>query len=390
MDFNFDFNLVRSQKLLLIPQLKQAIEILEMNSRELFRYIESQLETNPVLEAAGPSVEEETGDGIRAFNSEDDAMYENGGIDMNMHSVGMHGELSLKDHLLIRLESVCPDKLSYAIGEYLVDNTDDNGYLQVDTLEVAEHLEVPEEIVLKVLKKLQSMDPPGICARNLRECLLLQLSQMDEPDNDAIMVVDKYLDALASDDADKVAQATGIPLKKVKEVFKKVRDLEPRPGREFYINKMENPIIPDIFIKDNCNGLQVIFNEEAFPDILISESFLSDMSSSCGEEHKGTVGVRQVRQGTVLCLTPQEQLSNAAWLIKCLEQREDIIFNIVWKLCDCEEEFFRNGPKALKILDKSSFASSICIHESIFDKAVYGKYIQCRWGVYELSGFFGM
>lgn len=375
MDFNFDFNPVRSQKLLLIPQLKQAIEILEMNSRELFRYIESLLETNPALEAAGPSAGEEAGEGIRAYIYEDDAMHENGGINMNMQSAGMHCELSLKDHLLIRLESVCPDKLSYAIGEYLVDNTDDNGYLHVDTLEVAEHLEVPEETVLRVLEKVQSLGPPGICARNLRECLLLQLPQMDEPDDEAILVVDKYLDALASDDADSVAQATGMPLKKVKEVFKKVRDLEPRPGREFYINKMENPIIPDIFIKDNCNSLQVIFNDEAFPDILISESFLSDMSSSCGGSE---------------CESFQEHLKNAAWLIKCLEQREDIIFNIAGKLCDCEEEFFRNGPKALKILDKSSFASSICIHESIFDRAINGKYIQCRWGVYELSGFFGI
>jgi RNA polymerase sigma-54 factor len=374
LDFNFDFNLVRSQKLLLIPQLKQAIEILEMNSRELFRYIENQLETNPALEEADHYAAEAAEGMARSYFPEDDAANENGGIDMN--APGMHAaEFSLKDHLLIRLESVCPDKLSYAIGEYLVDNTDDNGYLQVDTGEVAEHLEVPEEIVLKVLEKLQSLDPPGICARNLRECLLLQLSQMDEPDYDAIMVVDKYLDALAGDDAVSVAQATGMPLNKVKEVFRKVRDLEPRPGREFYVNRMENPIIPDIFIKDNCNGLQVIFNEEAFPDIMISESFLSDISSSCGGSEFKSL---------------HEHLYNAAWLIKCLEQREDIIFNIARKLCDCEEEFFKNGPKALKILDKSSFASSICIHESIFDRAINGKYIQCRWGVYELSSFFGM
>jgi RNA polymerase sigma-54 factor len=375
LDFNFDFNLVRSQKLLLIPQLKQAIEILEMNSRELFRYIENQLETNPALEEAGHSAEEAAEDQVRACFFEDDAMYENAGFDMNEPAAGMHsGEFSLKEHLLIRLESVCPDKLSYTIGEYLVDNTDDNGYLQVDTLEVAEHLEVPEEMVLKVLEKLQSLDPPGICARSLRECLLLQLSQMDEPDDEAIMVVDKFLEALASDDAESVAKATGMPMEKVKEIFKKVKSLEPRPGREFYINKMENPIIPDIFIKDNGNGLHVIFNEEAFPDIVISESFISG-KSACGGSENGSF---------------REQLNNAAWLIKCLEQRENIIFNIARKLCDCEEEFFRNGPKALKILDKSSFASSISIHESIFDRAVNGKHLQCRWGMFELSSFFGM
>jgi RNA polymerase sigma-54 factor len=117
----------------------------------------------------------------------------------------------------------------------------------------------------------------------------------------------------------------------------------------------------------------VIFNEEAFPDIVISESFISGKSSYGGESGSFP-----------------EQLNNAAWLIKCLEQRENIIFNIARKLCDCEEEFFRNGPKALKILDKSSFASSICIHESILDKAINGKYLQCRWGVFELSDFFSM
>jgi RNA polymerase sigma-54 factor len=375
LDLNFDFNLVRSQKLLLIPQLKQAIEILEMDSRELFQYIGSQLEINPALEEAGHSAGQMADDGIRAYFSEDDVMHENGVFDTNERITGMHGgEFSLKDHLLIRLESVCPDKMSYAIGEYLVDNTDDNGYLQVDTLEVAEHLGVPEEMVMRVLEKLQALDPPGICARNLRECLLLQLSQMEEPDDEAVLVVDKFLDALASDDADSVAKATGMPAEKVKRIFEKVRSLEPRPGREYYVNRMENPVIPDIFIKDNGNSLQVIFNEEAFPDIVISESFISG-KSSCG--NAGNAGFR-------------EQLNNAAWLIKCLEQRGNIIFNIARKLCDCEEEFFRSGPKAMKILDKSSFASSISIHESILDKAINGKYLQCRWGVFELSDFFSM
>lgn len=365
MDFNIDFNLVRAQKLLLIPQLKQALDILEMNSRELFNYMENQLESNPALEEAIEKVLAETPEEGIAPETEDDP-------DSQMTEAA-GATLSLKEHLLIQLNALCPDKCEHRIGEYLIDNTDDNGYLKVDIREVAAFFNVPDENVLRVLDKLQSLDPPGICARSLRECLLLQLGQLDEVDEEAMFVVEKHLDELASDDVEAVAISTGLSLDRIREIFCKVKSLEPRPGREFYDNETESPTPPDIIIRETNDGLQVLYNEEAFPDICVSESFTMKASSLNDSEDGGYV---------------HDKVKSAVWLIKCLEQREDIIFTIAQKLCAFEQDFFKTGPKALKLLDRSSFASMLDMHESILEKALNGKYLQCRWGTFELKNFF--
>jgi RNA polymerase sigma-54 factor len=369
LDYNFDFSHVRSQKLLLIPQLKQAIEILEMNSGELFQYIENQLETNPALEEA-------PGEAALAGSYTDQYQarsidYEHDSQTSDRLTEEPERTLSLKQHLLLQFEALCPDKASYGIGEYLIDNTDENGYLKADIAETADFFDVSEAFVLDVLEKLQSLDPPGICARDLKECLMIQLKQQERQDFDAILVVDKYLNAVADDDARYVADATGLSIKRVREAFKKVKSLEPIPGREYCSCEPVNRTLPDIIVQDTKGELQVLYNGEAFPNVCISEAF-SFRSSADGEDGR--------KAGDLL--------NNAVWLIKCLEQREDIIFAIAQKICECRRDFFRKGPKALKLIDKRSFAASLCLHESLLDKALSGKYLQCRWGMFELKSFF--
>lgn len=372
MDFNSDFNAVRSQKLLLIPQLKQAIEILEMNSDELFSYIQTQIETNPLLEnTVYCGMAKDTPDEDAAAGGED------AGGDEDQDAVcgeGPDNGLTLKEHLLLRLDTVCPDKSSYRIGEFLIDNTDDNGYLKIGIDEVAYCLDVSEETAESVLKKLQELGPPGVCARDLRECLLLQLRQQEEPDEEAMLVVDGYLEAVARDDMETVTDLTGIPADRVKKIFQKVKELEPKPGREFYGGKAaKTGLLPDVYIHETADGLQVMFSDEAFPDVCISESL-----SSYAAQNETPAEDSYLR----------DRLNSAVWLLKCLEQRKDIIYSVAQKICELEKEFFDKGPKALKMLDKSSFAASLSMHCSILEKAVAGKYLQCRWGTYELARFF--
>lgn len=366
MDFNIDFSLVRSQKLLLIPQLKQAIEILEMNSQELSHYVEYQLEFNPALEKALDEVLEETSEGKSIPDTGDED------LDSPM-AEALEAMLSLKEHLLIQLNGMCTDKFEHGIGEYLIDNTDDNGYLTVDIREVAAFFNVPDKKVLKVLDKLQSLDPPGICARSLKECLLLQLRQLEEVDEEAILVVNKYLDELASDDVESVARLENMSVDRARTIFKKVKNLEPRPGREFYDHEAERPAPPDIIIRQTNSGFQVLYNAEAFPDICISESFTAETSAHDEKEAGDYI---------------HDKVKSAVWLIKCLEQREDIIFAIAQKLCALEQDFLNTGPKAVKLLDRSYFAALLDMHESILEKAVNGKFLSCRWGTFEFRSFF--
>jgi len=355
MEFTVDLDLVRSQKLLLTPQLKQAIEILEMDSRELFQYVDNQLDTNPALEEAADPID------FCQYTEAADTVTEQ-----------PEKVLTLKQHLLVQLDALCLDKKSHAIGEYLIDNTDSNGYMKADTAEAAAVLGVSESKVLEVLEKLQSFEPPGICARNLGECLLIQLRQLDKRDREAEMIVEYFLDAVAGNDAARIADATGLSIERVNELFRKIRNLEPKPGRNYRCNEPVSRTLPDVFIRDINGELHVVHNSEAFPSVCISENFVSGL----------------YRKGAAVSGHVKEWLSSAVWLIKCLEQREDIIFTIAKEICELRREFFRKGPGAFRHINKRAFASRVCLHESILDKALAGKYLQCRWGLYELRSFF--
>lgn len=357
MDFNIDFNLVRSQKLLLIPQLKQALEILEMSSQELFRHMEEQLEANPALEAAldDKTACEYTADYQEVLQPDDTPVI-----------------LTLKEHLLLQLKALELDRLQNTIGEYLIDNTDENGYLNADIYEVASFFNISAARVYKVLDILQKFDPPGICARNLKECLLLQLRQMDEIDGNAIFIVEKHLDKLASNDAQTVSEITGIPLEDTFGIFNKVRSLEPRPGREFYDKESSGPLVADVIIRNINSRTEVLINDEAFPEVEISRDF----NLAAMEYQNSETG-----------LFIRGNLNNAIWLIKCLEQRKNIILKIAERIVECQQEFFDKGTEYLKALNTSTFADMLDMHETILLKALTGKYLQCRWGVFELKYF---
>jgi RNA polymerase sigma-54 factor len=365
LDFNIDFNLVRSQKLLLIPQLKLALEILEMNSQELMNYVDSQLESNPALELPPEELPEE--------DCEEKNSPENTDDDTDAPAETTGSALSLKEHLLIQLHALHMDKNGLEIGEYLIDNTDENGYLAVEIREVADFFKIPQEKVLKVLELLHSFDPPGICARNLTECLLLQLAQMDDADPAAIQVVQDHLEKLAAGDDKGVAKATGLSPERVRNIFLQVRSLEPKPGREYYVSEAGRVLQPDFIVRENGSGLQALENMEAFPDVCISESFKADAETLAAAE-----GGRFVH----------ESVQSAVWLMKCLEQRKRIIYEIAEKFLEYENEFFKDGPNHRKLLDKPTFAASLDIHETILDKAIKGKYLQCKWGIFGYGSFF--
>jgi RNA polymerase sigma-54 factor len=358
LDFNIDFSLVRSQKLLLIPQLKQALEILYMNSQELFNYIEEQVEANPALEI--------TIDSKLSYTNEQD---DTDGLLLEE----TNDAVTLKEHLLLQLNAANLDKNQSIIGEYLIDNTDENGYLTSDICEVAAFFNIPACRVNKVLELIQTFDPPGICARNLKECLLIQLRQLEKVNNNAILVVEKYLDELASNDIGTVARATGLDAEKVSGIFKIIKTLEPRPGRDFYKNEKAGPLVADLIVR-NINGtFEIFINDEAFPDINIAENY-------------GFTGNGELDRDAGLFI--RENVNNAVWLIKCIEQRKNIILKIAEKLLIEERGFFENGINDLKLLDMDNLANVLDIHESIILRTLSGKYLQCRWGVFELKYFF--
>jgi len=384
LDLNFDLNLVQSQKLLLTPKIKQVLEVLKMSSQELFEYVEEQLETNPVLEIV---------DNEESFIDEDYSVSNNNEIWEHNEEENEDTEpkykdkewlledtsfdnsfikLTLKDHLLFQLHTSSLEKNQISIGEYIIDNLDDNGYLSIDITEVAAYFNTPVNKVSKVLTLLQAFDPPGICARSLKECILIQLKLINRVDNKIIDLIENHLDALATKKFIEIAKQTEINVKKIEETFELIKTIEPKPGREFSTNNEIKYTIPDVIIKRIKNKCEVIINEDSIPLLNISSYYKRMENDETNYEAKKFI---------------QGKIDSASWLISCIEQRKSTIRKIAEYIVSIQTEFLEKGKNFVKAIPLKAIAQQVNMHESTISRIIGGKYIQCTWGIFEFRYF---
>ncbi|MDP4182142.1 MAG: RNA polymerase factor sigma-54 [Bacillota bacterium] len=389
MDLNFDLNLIESQKLLLTPYLKQEIDVLKMSCQELNDYVEDLIETNPALEYIDETGEQSESEVIN-FDTED--YYDSIDSGWKYQSINEHKsdvyelndfwdnavdddtiDLSLKEHLRFQLNISGLNKKLIAIGEYIIGNIDQNGYMTLKLSEIASSLKVPLNTVKIALKLLQGFDPPGVCARNLKECLMLQLKQMDNIDKNIYKVVESHLDDLANNRISEVAKDIGISLQKTHEIYKFIKTLEPKPGREFFNCVTPKYTPTDCFIKRINGEHEVIINEEAYPFLNISSYYRKVVNEDINHEAKKFIISR---------------INSASWLIKCIELRKNTIKRIVECIVKKQRDFFDSGKGFLRQIDIKDVAKETEIHVTALNKIINRKYLQCRWGVFELKYFF--
>ncbi len=385
MDLNFDLELVYSQKILLTPQLKQAFEILKMNSQELFEYVEEQITYNPVLEfyenepgtmsedtalGAGHTSASDTDTFFGCFDAHtddrDSGMEENSGASPFMR-------ISLKEHLLFQLHMSCLDRNQLPIGEYLIDNIDKNGYLAISLLETARYFNIDVGKVIDVMEVVQTFDPPGICARDLRECLLIQLRYVSNADSDMINIIENYLDHLASGKLQEIAKNACLDMERVEKIFGIIKTLEPKPGREYCGADDLRLIISDVVIKKIKDKNEVLMNEDSIPLLNINEYYRRILTLDVSDEVKKFV---------------MNKIDRAVWLIKCIEQRRVMLTKIAVCIVSMQNEFFEKGKRFIIPVAFQKGANNLNIHESILRNITCGKYIQCQWGIFEMSSFF--
>jgi len=371
LKFTIDFDPSKSQKVSLTPQLKQTLDILSMNSQELYEYIEKQLEANPVLDIQEDmctygEIEPaslKTQDGDRAEDSFD------------TESENIAERLSLKEYLLFQLQASKSklNKKQVLIAEYLIDNIDENGYLTVSLTEVAAFFNMPLKKVNTVLEHLQTFEPSGICARSLKECLLIQLKQIDSIDRDIIKLVDCCLDDLASGKFREVAESTGLNIEKVIEAYNFIKTLEPKPGREFYSSGGLKYIVPDVIVKKLNGRFEALINEEAIPVVIINEHYKQMMDKDVGSETRSFI---------------QNKIDNAMWLIQCIEQRKSMLRKVAEIIVEKQHEFLEKGKDNVKPLTTDEVSEKLNVHKSIVERVIEGKHIQCLWGIFEMRHFF--
>ncbi|HUE39072.1 MAG TPA: RNA polymerase factor sigma-54 [Candidatus Binatia bacterium] len=401
-----------SQQLVMTPQLRQAIKILQVSRTELESLIESELEENPILEegqAEKPTLEldpiEPQVDGVmgeaepapEAPKAEENAKdlkeidwgeyLENYGNEFHGSSYAdndpgddrrpsLENVLSKTQGLLeylewqLRLSSFPPEE--ERLAALVIGNVDNDGYLGAGIEELAELAGVEPAAVEAVLRKVQEFDPPGVCARDLRECLLIQLRQLGAANSLAARIVRDHIDTLESRRVEKLARDLGATIEEVFEASKVIASLEPKPGRNYGEGEARY-VTPDVFITKVSGEYVITLNDDGLPYLRVSHYYKRMLGADPSGEAKGYI---------------QEKMRAASWLIKSIQQRQRTIYLVTQSIVKFQRDFFERGISGLKPLVLKDVANDIGMHESTVSRATSNKYVHTPQGTFELKFFF--
>ncbi|MBZ2174184.1 RNA polymerase factor sigma-54 [Schnuerera sp. xch1] len=387
MKLGYNLALEQVQKLIMTPELRQAIQLLQFNSQELNEYLKERIEENPMLDPVNDELEYEN---IDNYSSEKDEIdwkeyidkYDDVGYmpqkDKNAKEYNYENfigySLSLRENLLFQLNVSVVNEEDLRIGEIIIENIDKNGYLISDINQIAMDLNVEVQKVENVLSIIQTFDPVGIGSRNLEECLLIQINNDKSRNPNADKIIKKYLKDLANNRLSKIAKELNIELKEVQEIYDYIKTLEPKPGRCFSDNSDNvKYIIPDATIEFVDGEYIILLNDVTAPRLNINKFYREMLRKE--NESEATEFLN-------------EKLNSALWIIRSIEQRRMTIYNVVKSILKFQMNFFEIGEKGLKPLTLKEVAEDINMHESTVSRATNGKYVQTPRGLYELKYFF--
>ncbi len=418
----------QGQALIMTPQLMQAIKLLQLSSLDLAAYVEAELERNPLLDRAtdnetevadesdksgtADNTEIQAGDWLaedletsrtaiedrldteleNVFPADGDgpqpragdgelpptsewASVGNGGRnrgDYNLEAF-VSSEPTLADHLAEQMALAISDPAQRLIGAYLIDLVDEAGYVVGDLAVIADKLGTSLTDVEAVLAVLQGFDPPGICARDLAECLAIQLKERDRFDP-AMQALIEHIEILAKRDFAALRRICGVDEEDLNEMAAEIRRLNPRPGLTFG-SALVQPVVPDILVRSGPDaGWVVELNVETLPKVLVNQSYYSEVSKSA----------RNAGEKSYLA----ECLQNATWLVRALDQRARTILKVASEIVRQQDAFLAHGVQHLRPLNLRTVADAIGMHESTVSRVTANKFMATPRGIFELKYFF--
>ena len=402
-------DLRQTQSLVMTPQLQQAIKLLQLSQAELASFVDQELEGNPLLErddtpADGapaepaqaepePEAESSLAAEVREQWEETSGSEGEGNLDLagdpaawqstpRQRSTdddfpGLDQTLTraqtLRDHLLDQISVDLSAPADRLIAHHLLDLVDEAGYVQGALTDVAERLGAEMAEVERVLARLQHMDPPGVFARNLAECLALQLRERNHLDP-AMQALLDHLPLLASRKLAELVQVCGVDAEDIQDMAAEIRSLDPKPGLAFD-PAMADPVIPDVLMRgDGEGGWIVELNSEALPRVLVNNAYYTRVSR----------GARGKPDREYL----SERFQAANWLVKALHQRATTILKVAREIVRQQDGFFRHGIQHLRPLVLRDIAGAIGMHESTVSRVTSNKFMASPRGMFELKYFF--
>ena len=386
------------------PQLQMAIKLLQLSRQELVDKIKQELEENPALEEVQETlaeeqatdqkdkdkkdetsvkevaIEEKINDDIDwsnyldEYNSPGRINFESESKETPRYEAFIASKESLSEHLLWQFLMTSPSRKNINIGSLIIGNLNRDGYLEISVEEIARMSDSDTKKVENVLSLLQTFDPVGICARDLKECLLLQIKHLKIDDTLVTNIITGHLGDLEKRHYKAICKALKTSIENVIAAVDIIRKLEPKPGREF---SDENPqyITPDIYVHKLENDFVVMLNDDGMPKLRVSSFYKKSISR--GNKISGEV------EDYI-----QDKLRSAAWLIKSIHQRQKTIYRVMESILKFQHDFFEKGISHLKPMVLRDVAQDIDMHESTISRVTTNKYAYTPQGIFELKYFF--
>ncbi len=378
-----ELDITQKQTQTLSPQMMQSMEILQMGSQELLEYIEEAVQENPVLEVEEQYGRDETEQLQRKMEwlestdvqnrvyLQQDA--EDAGDPVSRYGAVDEREETLYYYVLSQLRVLELPREVLETAALLVESLDGNGWLDEPLAALAAELGRPEPLLERALEVVQSLEPAGVGARTLSECLCLQLSRRRPTPQLDLAIARDHLDALSKGRYGLIARETGASQEEVRAACTRIRALNPRPGTGFAARENLTYISPDIIVVSFPDHFELLTNDYFFPTLSISGYYTRMLRENSDAEVKEYL-TGKVRQ--------------AKWMVRAVEQRRSTLMACARCILDLQEPFFRQGPGHLVPMSLADVARRLEVHESTVSRAVKDKYIQCSQGVYPLSYFF--
>ncbi|MCZ0560235.1 RNA polymerase factor sigma-54 [Escherichia coli] len=394
-----------SQQLAMTPQLQQAIRLLQLSTLELQQELQQALESNPLLEQIDTHEEidtretqdSETLDTADALEQKEmpeelpldaswDTIYAAGTpsgtsgdyIDDELPVYQGETTQTLQDYLMWQVELTPFSDTDRAIATSIVDAVDDTGYLTVPLEDILESMgdeEIDIDEVEAVLKRIQRFDPVGVAAKDLRDCLLIQLSQFDKTTpwlEEARLIISDHLDLLANHDFRTLMRVTRLKEDVLKEAVNLIQSLDPRPGQSIQTGEPEY-VIPDVLVRKHNGHWTVELNSDSIPRLQINQHYASMCNNARNDGDSQFI---------------RSNLQDAKWLIKSLESRNDTLLRVSRCIVEQQQAFFEQGEEYMKPMVLADIAQAVEMHESTISRVTTQKYLHSPRGIFELKYFF--
>ena len=386
MNLDYSMKMTQQQKMIMTQNMQQSIKLLQMSLHDLREYLDNEYSENPILEINEQSdFSEDTHDNnLEKYNAKkiaEEMDYDtykdrperiSSNEDVSPLNF-IEEKKSLKEYLYEQLLELNEDQYIIMIAKYIIESLDGKGYLEISIEELSIELKIQKEDIEKGLNLVQSLEPYGIGARNIKECLIIQSKKLKILDDNMEMIIQDYLEDVAENKYELIGKYLEISPREAQRYGDLIKKLEPKPSRGFYTGEEVNYIIPDAEIKNIDGEFFIIMNESVLPKLIINKTYRDVLKNGNDSEVNSYV---------------KDKINKALFLIKAIEDRKNTLYRVLECLIDKQKEFFEKGYSYIKPLNLKEVSTLLEVHDSTISRTIKDKYILTSYGTIKIKELF--